>query len=75
MSAIKEEVAEIYGRVDKEKMKLAELGQAVERGFRELKASIPCMGVYQSKPCRAVENSKTQCILKYYCELKILENN
>jgi hypothetical protein len=74
MSMTEEELAKSHGRVDKEKMRLAELGQAIERGFRELKNSVACMGVYQSKPCRAVENSKTQCILKYYCELKVLEN-
>lgn len=55
-----------------EQARLVKIGQAVEKGFRELR--IPCMGVYQSKPCRDVENGKTQCILKYYCELKVLEN-
>jgi len=74
MAMTKEELAKIRGRVDKEKIRLAELGQAVERGFRELRESIPCLGVYKSKQCRAVENHKNGCVLKYYCELKVLEN-
>jgi hypothetical protein len=73
MTMTREEIAELRGR-DKEKARLANLGQAVEQGFREIRASIPCMGVYQSKPCREVENNKTGCVLKYYCELKLLEN-
>jgi hypothetical protein len=75
MVMVNKDISEARKRVDKEKARLAELGQAVERGFRELRASIPCVGVYHSKPCRDVENGKTQCILKYYCELKILENS
>ena len=61
-------------RMSDEQARLAKIGKAIEQGFHELRASIPCKGVYQSKPCRAVENGKTQCILKYYCELKVLEN-
>jgi hypothetical protein len=60
--------------MSKEEVRLAKLGDAVERRFRELRASIPCMGVYQSKPCKEVENNKNGCVLKYYCELKLLEN-
>ncbi|MBP2658725.1 MAG: hypothetical protein H6Q69_1757 [Firmicutes bacterium] len=69
----KEELSEIRGR-DKKEAWLSKLGDAVERRFVELQAVIPCMGVYQSKPCREVENNKSGCVLKYYCELKLLEN-
>jgi hypothetical protein len=69
----KEEIAEIRGR-DKEQARLAKIGQAIEQGFRELRMAIPCRGVYRSNPCKTVENDKSTCVLKYYCELKVLEN-
>jgi len=70
MVMTKEELAEIHGR-DNEQDRLAKLGDAVEKGFQELRAVIPCMGVYQSNQCKAVENDKSGCVLKYFCELKI----
>lgn len=56
--------------IDNEEIRLAKLGDAVEKRFQELRAVIPCMGVYQSTPCKAVENDKSGCVLKYFCELK-----
>lgn len=58
----------------KKQISLIKLGQAVEQGFLELRAGIPCKGVYQSNPCKEVNNQMSRCVLRYYCELKILEN-
>lgn len=55
--------------------RLAKLGDAVEKRFHELREVIPCRGIYQSNPCKTVENHKSGCVLKYYCELKLLEND
>lgn len=74
MAMTREEIAELRGR-DKKEAWHARLGDAVERRFEELREHIPCRGVYQSKPCREVENNKSGCVLKYYCELKLLENS
>ena len=59
---------------DKEQARLAKVGQTVEQGFYELRASIPCKGIYQSNPCKAVENDASGCVLKYFCKLQATDN-
>ncbi|SFM09479.1 hypothetical protein [Pelosinus propionicus] len=74
MAMTREEIAELRGR-DKKEARHARLGNAVEKRFEELREYIPCKGVYQSNPCRKVENDKSGCVLKYYCEFKLLEKS